>query len=183
MGRLGTGVPRKVWLEAGQEILRTDGFARLKLRALATSLQLTTGGFYHHFDDFDAYLVELAEFFATDQLDEYFQKATSLAGNDPENRIFELSKIVDQAGGQQLYRAMRRWGQTFPPAAEAVRQLDLACLKFFKSVFLDIGYSPMISEYKSICMLSVGVAEIDLSEFADATKESRDPIYKYLVEV
>ena len=56
------------WLEAGQSLLRRGGLRALKLRPLAEELRVSTGSFYHHFPDFDAYQGRLAHHFAETQV-------------------------------------------------------------------------------------------------------------------
>ena len=58
-----TDLTPRDWLEAGQSLLRRGGLRALKLRRLATELNVSTGSFYHHFTDFDAYQGRLGGLF------------------------------------------------------------------------------------------------------------------------
>ena len=44
------------WIQAGKDVLRTEGAAGLKLDVLTRRLGMTTGAFYHHFSSFGDYL-------------------------------------------------------------------------------------------------------------------------------
>jgi len=59
---------RKDWILAGQDMLRAEGIAGLKLASLTGRLGVSTGSFYHHFADFEDYLGAVAEYFSADRV-------------------------------------------------------------------------------------------------------------------
>lgn len=94
------------WLEAGQSLLRRGGLRSLKLRPLAEELGVSTGSFYHHFADFDAYQGRLAGYFAEQQIGAVIA-AIERAESEPVARIRLLAQTVRRRGMSRLSIAMR----------------------------------------------------------------------------
>ncbi len=161
MSRLGTGVTRRQWLEAGQHLLSKQGIEGVKLRALTKALQVSTGSFYYHFTDFPTYLKDLASYYAVEQLEERLNLAKERSSDDPAARIRELTRIVDEAGGRELTLAMRAWARHDKTAAKAVAQLDAAAFDFIQDAFLELNFSPDEAAARTLIIIAVAIAEPD----------------------
>ena len=69
---------RRDWILAGQEILREHGVSGVKLAQLTRRLNVSTGSFYHHFANFDAYLGATAEAFSVDRVQGLLNRARKI---------------------------------------------------------------------------------------------------------
>lgn len=161
MSRQGTGLTRAQWLEAGQDILRDEGIDGVKLQALTTRLNISTGSFYHHFGNFDAYLEALATSYAAEQVEHYLVEARQRAGSDALARLVEVSRIVARERSRELSLAMRAWGRSDARAAQTVRQIDAVVLRFLEEIFLDLGFSAEQAAMRALLAFSVSAADID----------------------
>ena len=148
---------RERWLLAGQALLRSGGIATVKLETLTAETGLTTGSFYHHFANVDAFLEDLARFFGADQIE------ASLAAVDDPDPLARLSDLVRRNRDEDmttLYAAMRTWAESSDAAREAVRAADHRMLTFLETAFGDLGHDPDAARLRALLFMSAGVARI-----------------------
>ena len=147
------------WLEAGQSLLRRGGLRALKLRPLAQELRVSTGSFYHHFSDFDAYQGRLATYFAEQQIGDVVD-AIRRAETDPIPRIRLLAQIVRRRGMSRLSIAMRAWAESDPRALAAVERHDAIVLGFLGDCLKAQGFSPHEADVRGYALMSLGLSKI-----------------------
>jgi AcrR family transcriptional regulator len=150
---------RRDWLEAGQRLLRDGGVAALKLRPLAASLGISTGSFYHHFKDFDAFLVELAKYYSGEQLAGNLARVAREAAT-PFERIVSASRIAGEVALPELIAAMRAWAARDPRAAVEVEALERALLDFLGGCFADMGFSADEAAARAFVLLSAASGQV-----------------------
>jgi AcrR family transcriptional regulator len=148
---------RVEWIRAGQDLLREHGARGLKIHALAERRGATTGSFYHHFDSFQAYLDELADYYSTVDPQEVY---ALVADWPPADRLRALFEIAQQQDIQPLDHAMRMWAATNARAEAAVRKLDQDFLLFLRQLFLDLGLSQDAAQTRAVLAFSANVAII-----------------------
>lgn len=156
------------WLEAGQSLLRRGGLRALKLRPLAGELRVSTGSFYHHFPDFDAYQGQLAGYFAGAQIAELID-AIGRAEADPIGRIRLLAQIVRRRGMSRLSIAMRAWAESDPRARIAVEQHDEQVLGFLVSCLQARGFGRHDAMVRSYALMTLGLSKVHAPELDRAT--------------
>ncbi len=149
---------RRRWLFAGQQLLRDGGLPAVKLLAMAEATGLTTGSFYHHFDNMGAFLHELARFHGDDRARELLGRLDPTA--PPRERLDQLAQLTRDERMFPLDAAMRDWAGSDPVAAEAVRASDELLLAFLEAAFLELGFDRADARLRSVTMLSVGAARI-----------------------
>ena len=150
---------RRDWLEAGQARLRRDGLRGLKLRALAGDLGVSTGSFYHHFSDLDAYEQALADDFARGLIADVVDRAEVLA-LPPLERIRELIAFVLRHEMSRLALAMRAWGESDPRAKAAVRAHDRAITGFLTAALIELGFGSEEAAVRAYALIAFGHAHI-----------------------
>ena len=161
----GTGSPRvpdltpSDWLEAGQSLLRRGGLRALKLRPLAEELRVSTGSFYHHFTDFDAYQGQLARYFAEDQVTNLIA-ALDRATTDPIERIRLLGQTVRRRGSSRLAIAMRAWAESDPRARDAVQRHDALMLDFLARNLTATGFTRQEAEIRAYGLITLGLSKV-----------------------
>jgi AcrR family transcriptional regulator len=154
-GRLG----RTDWVHAGQDVLREDGIAGLKLSALTARLGVSTGSFYHHFGDFEDYLGAVAESFSAQRVRGLIDR--TMAGEpDPLTRIRRLAKLSLEDKTFELDKAMRIWATMDPRAAVTVAHSEKAVLAFLSDAFEDLGFSREEASLRARILLSVNIARL-----------------------
>lgn len=147
---------RRSWIEAGQQVLREDGFAGLKLAGLTRRLGVTTGSFYHHFADFGAYLDALADAYAVESPREAL--ALVAAEHDPLTRVRVMREMAEQLDIPRLDAAMRVWAASSERARAAVATLDATFLEFLEGAFRDLGFASDDARVRAYLAFSASVA-------------------------
>ncbi|MDB5430005.1 MAG: hypothetical protein JWP35_1121 [Caulobacter sp.] len=158
-GKPTSALGRRDWLEAGQKLLRTSGVDGLKLRALAASLHISTGSFYHHFSDFDAYLVALARYYSGAQLSTYLGIVRREA-RTPHERVLRASRLAHEVALPALMVAMRAWARRDARVAPEVAALERGLTDFLIQCFVDLGFTADQAEVRAFIMLSAASSEV-----------------------
>jgi AcrR family transcriptional regulator len=147
------------WLEAGQSLLRRGGLRALKLRPLAEELRVSTGSFYHHFPDFDAYQGKLADFYAETQVEDLVDSIRRTAG-DPIDRIRLLGQTVRRRGGSRIAIAMRAWAESDPRAQIAVERHDDILMAFLRDCLMAIGFDEHAANVRAYALMTLGLGKV-----------------------
>ena len=158
MGRRGKSA--QDWVRAGQTRLIEGGIDAVKLHCLTALLDVSTGSFYHHFQNFDDYLSQLAEFYGTEQAQLPFDEARSRVGDEPELLLREATALFGASSGRQLNIAMRAWAHRDERAAAAVRRYNRVLIANLDEIFRRLGFSEL--EAKSRTLIMMGLASMDL---------------------
>lgn len=115
-----SGVSRVAYLDTGLEVLADLGYGGLKLAEVCNRLGVTTGSFYHYFDNWPTYTRELVEHWrqaGTVRLVEWIRKEPA-----PRRRIDRIIEIgLSLPHGAEA--AIRSWSSA-DPAVYAV-QVDV----------------------------------------------------------
>jgi AcrR family transcriptional regulator len=164
------------WIEAGQDILREQGIAGVKLAALTARLGVSTGSFYHHFSDFEDYLGAVARHFSADRVRRVLEQ-TMVGNPDPITRIQRLAKLSLQERTFELDHAMRIWATMDPRAAATVSESESLVLPFLTQAFRDLGFETGEADVRARILLSVNVAPLLVFN-----KESRRDFFKQALE-
>lgn len=154
------------WLEAGQALLKRGGLKALKLRPLADELRVSTGSFYHHFPDFDAYQGRLASYFADQQIADLLA-AVSRAERDPVGRIRLLSALVVRNELSRLSLTMRAWGESDARAKAAVDRHDEVVLNFLTDCLCQAGFPEGEAALRAYALIAVGLSRIHAPSLRD----------------
>ena len=147
------------WLEAGQALLRRGGLRALKLRPLADELNVSTGSFYHHFADFDAYQGMLADYWAQGQVDELLD-AIRRAEPPGGARIRRLAQVVRRRGLSRLSIAMRAWADSDVRAARAVERHDAIMLDWLTAEVEAGGIARDEAAVRAYALMTLGLAKV-----------------------
>ena len=147
------------WLEAGQTLLRRGGLRALKLRPLADELRVSTGSFYHHFADFDAYQGRLADYFAEAQISALVD-AIRKAEADPVGRIRLLAQTVRRRGLSRLSIAMRAWAESDARAKAAVERHDDIVLGFLTDCVEASGFDRPDAAVRAYALMMLGLGKV-----------------------
>jgi AcrR family transcriptional regulator len=157
------GAPRQKtrasWIEAGQQLLRESGARSLKLHALTRRLGVSTGSFYHHFEDFDDYLGALARHYCGAQFEANLREIEA-AGSTPRGRLEAMVELVRAKRLSELATSMRAWARSDPRADAAVKRVDKALLAYQAECFEAMGFSESDAYLRAYLFL--GLASVDI---------------------
>lgn len=131
------------WVRKATDTLAEKGVSAVRVEVLAKELQVTKGSFYWHFKDRDALLAEVLRHWR-DGATGHAEGEAARPSEDPRERIRRLIEFatipdLDSAPGGRLEQAIREWAVTSPPAAEALRQVDLDRLAMLGQMYIDVG--------------------------------------------
>jgi AcrR family transcriptional regulator len=154
---------RRDWILAGQEMLRECGVSGLKLAPLTRRLGVSTGSFYHHFSDFDAYLGAIAKAFSVDRVQGLLERARA-AADDPVGRIKALARLSLEDHTFELDRAMRVWASMDERARVTVRNAEELVLAFLTEAFRDLGFAAGEARLRAGILLSVNIMPLSIQD-------------------
>jgi AcrR family transcriptional regulator len=158
------------WLLAGQDLLRAGGVRAVKLAAMTSALGVTTGSFYHHFEDMSAYLNELADYWGETQPAETLP---TISDGPPLRRLAALEQLHRANDMERLDRAMRVWAHDDPRAQAAVGKADKRLLEFLERAFVDLGFEREDARARALLMFSAGAANVYPSWRVDGAARRR----------
>lgn len=148
------------WVEAGQALLRERGISSVKLPNLTRRLGVSTGSFYHHFEDFAQYRAELADRYTVDLIQRDLDSARQGEDADPIDRLHRLGRRSLDAGTFALDAAMRIWATMDQRALAAVQRADALVESFIAEAFVDLGFEPEAAQLRARVLLSANVAPL-----------------------
>jgi AcrR family transcriptional regulator len=112
---------RDTWYAGAYEILASDGYGGLKLAALCKRLGVTTGSFYHSFDNWQDFTDELLATWLHERTEATVQIVRQY--DDPVERL----RMLAQASFELLHRteaAIRVWSGVDDRVAAIQRKVD-----------------------------------------------------------
>ncbi len=112
---------RDAWFEAANEILAGEGYGALKLAPLCQRLGVTTGSFYHSFDNWQDFTEALLDAW----LEERTQHTVDIVNQhaDPVTRLLMLADASSQLQ-HRTEAAIRVWAGVDERVAVIQRQVD-----------------------------------------------------------
>lgn len=112
---------RSGWYAAAEDVLATQGYGGLKLAELCRRLGVTTGSFYHSFDNWQDFTDSLLANWVAERTEQTTEIARQT--KDPVDRL----KLLAQASHDLLHRtegAIRVWAGVDPRIGEVQRRVD-----------------------------------------------------------
>lgn len=171
---------RDAWLLAGQTMLRTEGLKALKLRPLAAAMGISTGSFYHHFKDFDAYLGDLAAYYSGEQLSRNLADIRARAPS-PAARIQVVQAFAREQDLAGLALAMRAWANSDPRARASVRATDAALIAFFSECLEAMGFAPPDAVARAYLLLVTATGDVEVPEDLPHRATLRERVVKVIL--
>jgi AcrR family transcriptional regulator len=125
--------PRGAWIDAALSALASGGPEAVRVEALAASLGVSKGGFYWHFANRRALLVEMLDAWeraGTEQVIERIE-SESLDPRAKLRRLFALAPSADFA----VELAVRDWSRRDSDVAARLQRIDSRRMTFLRSLF------------------------------------------------
>ncbi len=140
---MATVVSREVYFETGLEILADKGYGGLKLAEVCSRLGVTTGSFYHYFENWSAYTTELVSHWLAGLTRRRVARLRSQP--DPRKRIDEVI-AVGMALPHGAEAAIRSWSSVDPMVRSAQEDVDRQRFQVLHDAAMEILGSERQSE-------------------------------------
>lgn len=174
---------RADWVAAAKDILIADGIKGLSLRRLATSLNMTTGGFYWLFDNFEELLDDLRTHWEVENSRHFNEIFESTELDSKQKYIGYLRILFNVHLYQPSYdNAMRDWARSSPETAALIEKVDARRILQLKNMYLGFGYIELTSLVKAEIAYfhQVGYYMVGVNEDVDI-RLSKIPYYADLI--
>ena len=139
---------RESWIAAALQMLAAKGVAHVRVEPLARSMGVTKGSFYWHFADRPALLKALLETWEQVQTSAIIM-AVQGAGGTALERMGLLRDLTLEPALMKVDMAIRAWAGNDELAANAVARVDMQRIDFCRSLFLELGFSPVATEARA----------------------------------
>lgn len=135
MGVAKVRTPRGAWIDAARQALSAGGPDAIRVEALATSLGVSKGGFYWHFDDRRALLDELLDGWEQAMVEDVIERVEGGPGDARAKlqHLFDLSPTADF----EVELALRDWARRDKDVAARLRRVDTRRMAWLRSLFGD----------------------------------------------
>lgn len=134
-----TRATRENWLDAGLRLLQKSGVDQVRIDTLCERLKVTKGSFYHHFQNHDAYLEDLLNFWEEKYTSRFIDEAEK--GNTPPEKLHRLTQQVLSAGDDPEVH-IRAWALTHTLARDTVRRVDGRRIDYLQQLYIELGAPP-----------------------------------------
>jgi AcrR family transcriptional regulator len=151
-----TRTPRATWIEAGLAALAAGGPAAVRIEPLATSLGVTRGGFYGHFEDRGALLDAMLDTWARAATDEVRDQVEQ-RGGDSRSKVRRAGALTFSDELLPIELAIRDWARRDPAVAERLRQVDNQRMEYLRSLFGSFCGDQEEVEARSVLAFSLAI--------------------------
>jgi AcrR family transcriptional regulator len=150
--------PRASWVEEGLRALGVGGVEAVRVEKLAEALGVTKGGFYGHFGDRGALLVEMLDTWERVGVDAVIEQVESQGGDARAKvrRLFEISSWSAEL--MQIELAIRDWARRDEAVGERLRHVDNRRIEYMRSLFGAITSDEEEVEVRCLLGFSVWLA-------------------------
>lgn len=151
---------KQAWSRAALEVIVSGGVAAVSVERLATSLGVTKGSFYWHFDDraalIEAALARWEQLGTTDIIDALGSTT------DPRRRLAKLLSISFGGAHEGSLEAALVGQSSDPMVRPAVARVSTARVAFLEQIFAELGFTPAQSRARAIAAYSMYVGHLQL---------------------
>jgi AcrR family transcriptional regulator len=130
-----TRTPRNSWIDEGLRALGVGGPDAVRIEKLAQALGVTKGGFYWHFDNRGALLMEMLDTWEQRSIEDVIANVER-RGGDARARLRRLFALAGaRADLLEADLAIRDWARREPPVAARLRRVDNRRMDYMRTQF------------------------------------------------
>jgi AcrR family transcriptional regulator len=133
-------VTKEQWLSKALELFTQQGEPGVRIEHLARELGIAKAGFYWHFKDREDLLDQLLDFWAHEYT-EVITDNTNLRTLEPADRLLETMQIIHENSLGELDAHFHVWSMKSHSVRRRVRGVMRKRLDYFKSVFIELGFT------------------------------------------
>jgi AcrR family transcriptional regulator len=132
-----TRTTRDAWIDAGLSALADGGPDAVRVDALAQTLGVTRGGFYHQFDDRQALLDALLDTWETRSTDEVLERVER-EGGDARAKATRAGLMTFSAKLLPVDLAIRAWSHRDQGVAARLRRVDNRRMDYLRTLISEL---------------------------------------------
>jgi AcrR family transcriptional regulator len=128
-----TRTPRTTWIDAGLATLAAGGPDAVRVDLLAKGLDVTRGGFYHHFESRAAFLDALLETWEHRSTDEVLDRVEA-EGGDARDKVRRAGMLTFSKDLLPIDLAVRDWARRDKAVARRLRRVDNRRMEYLRTL-------------------------------------------------
>jgi AcrR family transcriptional regulator len=133
---------RERWMELAIQTLAREGKSKFSLDALLKAMPASKGSFYWHFRDRADFLVALVDYWDRHDTQQVIDALEAMPeSSTPQDRLWELMRIVHEARHSQYDLLIRSLTLEFPHLRAAVSKVDRTRFEIVKILFSEMGFA------------------------------------------
>lgn len=132
-------VSKADWLEKALEVLENDGLDEVKIDRLARELKVSRSGFYWHFENRQALIRAMIEYWGT-EFTSVVSTNRKLLNVSPKERLYRIMKMILEHNLIRYELPMRACAEMDPVAKELVNRIYQERLDYLRSTFSEMGF-------------------------------------------
>jgi AcrR family transcriptional regulator len=136
--RSNTRLSRETWLAEALEVLAKDP-AHLRVDQIAQRLGVSKGSFYWHFENREAFVTALAEYWQ-DADTQIVVRALAQLDSGPEEKLRMMMRLIVDDRLARYDLAVRAWARIEPGIAPIVRKVDETRMATVRDLFAEMGF-------------------------------------------
>jgi AcrR family transcriptional regulator len=129
-----TRTPRERWIEEGMRALAAGGPDAVRVESLARTLGVTRGGFYWHFADREALLVEMLDAWERDTTSAPIDRLEA-EGGDVRVKLRRLWQMTSRGSVFGIDLAVRDWARRDPAVARRLVRVDDRRMEYLRALY------------------------------------------------
>ncbi|WP_099041525.1 TetR/AcrR family transcriptional regulator [Mycobacterium neglectum] len=152
-----TRTPRGTWIDAGLEALATGGPDAVRVDLLAKALEVTRGGFYHHFESRGVFLDALLEEWERRSTDEVLDRVEA-EGGDAREKVRKAGLLTFSKELLPVDLAVRDWARRDKSAARRLRRVDNRRMEYLRALIGTFSDDAGDVEARAMLAFSLAIA-------------------------
>ncbi len=128
-----TRTPRSTWIDAGLEALAAGGPDAVRVDLLAKALEVTRGGFYHHFESRAAFLDALLDTWEHRSTDEVLDRVEA-EGGDARDKVRRAGMLTFSKALLPIDLAVRDWARRDKAVGRRLRRVDNRRMEYLRAL-------------------------------------------------
>jgi AcrR family transcriptional regulator len=143
-----TRTPRAGWIDEGLRALAAGGPDAVRIEVLASGLGVTKGGFYGHYPDRNAFLVELLDAWERQSTDDVLERVEA-EGGGAGARAVKAGALTFSGRLLPVDLAVRDWARRDPDVAARLARVDDRRMDYLRTLFAELTDDPDEVEVRS----------------------------------
>lgn len=173
-----TRTTRESWIDAGLTALADGGPDAVRVDALAQTLGVTRGGFYHQFADRSALLDALLAEWESRSTDEVLERVER-EGGDARTRATKAGLLTFSAELLPLDLAVRDWARRDAAVADRLRRVDNRRMDYLRSQVAEIRRGASAEDVEATALLAFSLLIGNHFIAADHPGRTRDEVAQH----
>jgi len=165
------------WFEDGMKVLKTEGFQRITIDNLCTSLKVTKGSFYHHFKNTEGYIEALMKHWLNKNTLEFIKYTEEQS--DIQTKYFILNDLASSSS-HKVEQMIRAWSFSNETVKEYVKQVDNMRMEYLTDLNIQKGLDPKQAKNSAIVQYGtlIGIQQL----LPDISKDEFNELYQIHIE-